>query len=160
MSMVVCASLVYGYDLGGPEVKDGWQVNEVDENDFLRLPWFDEEDADLDVRTFADYANDFIAEELGRFSKLTHITADDRMQVAMKSAGVEMHAAGFDCERYLLIAHKISTTPSFVETIDFRELVIKQVELAWTSRLEAALKVMGLTSFVESPRWMLVADYD
>lgn len=160
MSTVVCASLVFGYDLGGPEVRDGWQVNEIDENDFLRLPWFDEEDADLDVRTFADYANDFIAEELGRFSKLTDIPANDRMQVAMKSAGVEVHAAGFDCERYLLITHKISTAPSFVETINFRELAIMQVESAWTSRLGVALKMMGLTPFARVPRWMLVADYD
>jgi hypothetical protein len=157
---VVEALLVYGFDLGGIESVHGWRFKEVDDNGFAKLPWYTEEEQESEITDFNDYANAFIAEELGRFSKLGDIPEKDRLEVALKRAGVRVVYAGFEYERSVLVAHELSTTPGFDVHVNFRDLSRLQVEDAWSSKLAVALKMMGITPLDPLPRWTLMARYD
>lgn len=160
MTSVVSAVLAFGYDLGGSESSDGWRIHQVDTNDFIDVPWFDEDGADADFVSFDEIANAFIAEQLGHRSKLTDIPEDDRFEVALRNAGVQVLPVGYENDRFLLVTHMIVAGTSEAREVNFHDLSVEQVKNDWTYKLSAAMKTMGITSIDTHPRWMLIAEYD
>ncbi|ATY17139.1 hypothetical protein CU254_41930 (plasmid) [Amycolatopsis sp. AA4] len=159
MGDTASATLAYGYDLGGGE--DGWKVEQAEDYEQPKVPWYDPETEDEDEdEDIIEAAERRLLATLGGFTE-TDRHADgyrDRKKAAEKSLGVEFVMHG---DRYST-CYALATTTIDVQAGDATP--VNPAELSDPAdltrrdrRLADALGALGLTPLEDRPRWLLLA---
>lgn len=153
------ARLAYGYDLGGGELPEGWQVTQTDARGRLDVPWWDPEG----VPTLAEQAADHLAVALKGVTRSqidghaeAYYAALADLDVELMRYGHQEHGSGYVLAHQHSIDYAVPSHARLLARLDYPSLPDRR---RWVNDLQQAREALGLTTVQGTPGWILAAFY-
>jgi hypothetical protein len=162
MGMSASAHLAYGYDLGSGE---DFKAAERGEYGEPKLPWLPtDEDGDCDYSDFGEEVEKRLLASVGFTEEWAPGNEGhwDRKRDAEKRVGVELTYSGHsDYSGWVLIAKDSERSVEWAESmpVDLGELTNRPRYEGWDTKLDDALKALGITPTQVRAKWLVYPSY-
>lgn len=157
MGVSTDALLVYGFNLGGIEDAEGWQIREVDEDGDPTASWYTTPE-DAEEVDFIEQAEIRLLVAHGLTGRWSDDDYHERKREAQQHCGVtfERHCSD-SCTMYLMVAMDWTANRGYPVKIEPAHLADPELLYHCRGNLARALDILGITPTQDEPGWILAS---